>query len=366
MNRKEDGVFIIAEAGVNHNGSLDMAKRLAGAARDAGADAVKFQTFRAEAVISARAQKAGYQKQATGADESQLEMVRKLELSFDEHRALHRHCADTGIRYLSTPFDLDSADFLIDELDLPLIKLPSGEITNAPLLLRVARAGRPVILSTGMSTLGDIEEALGVLAFGYGGGDAPSRAAFREAWSDPKTRRGLQGKVTLLHCTTEYPAPFADVHLPVMELLEAAFGLPAGYSDHTPGIAVPIAAAARGAKVIEKHFTLDRTLPGPDHAASLEPDELAAMVRAIREVEQAMRPGLKVPAPAEAANARIARKSLVAARDIREGEAFSEDNLTAKRPAEGLSPMSYWDLLGRRAKRDYAADEGIGEDEILS
>ena len=363
---KENGVFIIAEAGVNHNGSLEMAKQLARAARDAGASAVKFQTFRAEAVISAHTQKAAYQKQTTGTDESQLEMVRKLELSFDEHKALHRYCADIGIRYLSAPFDLDSADFLINELDLQLIKLPSGEITNAPLLLYVARSGRPVILSTGMSTLGDIEEALGVLAFGYGGGKAPSRAAFREAWSNPKTRQSLQSKVTLLHCTTEYPTPFSDVHLPAIELLEVAFGLPAGYSDHTLGIAVPIAAAARGAKVIEKHFTLDKTLPGPDHAASLEPEELAAMTRAIREVEQAMRPGPKVPAPTEAATARVVRKSLVAALAIRKGETFSEKNLTAKRSAEGLSPIHYWDLLGRAAHRNYAVDEGISEDEKLS
>ena len=357
-------VFIIAEAGVNHNGSLDMAMRLADAAKQAGADAVKYQTFRAEAVISARARKAAYQEKSTGADESQLEMVRKLELSFAEHERLRDHCAGIGIQYLSTPFDLESADFLIDGLNLPLIKLPSGEITNAPLLLRVARSGKPVILSTGMSALGDIEEALGVLAFGYLGKDAPRRAAFRAAWASGEGRAALAGKVTLLHCTTEYPAPFADAHLPVMGLLERAFGLPAGFSDHTPGIAAPIAAAALGAKVIEKHFTLDKTLPGPDHAASLEPDELAAMTRAIRQVEQAARPGPKVPAPSEQANAEIARKSLVAARPIKRGEAFTQDNLTAKRPGGGLSPMLYWDLLGNRAGRDYETDERISTDEM--
>lgn len=362
-HQREQSVFVIAEAGVNHNGALEMAKALADAAREAGADAVKYQTFRAKDAISVHAQKAGYQKKTTGAQESQLEMVRKLELSFDEHKALHDHCAAIGIQYLSAPFDMASVDFLIEELDLPLIKLPSGEITNAPLLLRVAQSGKPVIMSTGMCTLGDIETALGVLAFGYLGGDAPSTGAFRDAWHSVEGRKMLQDKVTLLHCTTEYPAPFEDVHLPVMPMLEMAFGLPVGYSDHTPGIAVPIAAVACGAKVIEKHFTLDRSLPGPDHKASLEPDELTHMIRAIRQVGQAMRPGLKVPVGAEGGNTAIARKSLVAARPIRKGDVFEANNLTAKRPGGGLSPMHYWGLIGEMAKRDYDRDEMISAGE---
>jgi N-acetylneuraminate synthase len=344
-------VFIIAEAGVNHNGSLDMAMRLADAAKQAGADAVKYQTFRAEAVISARARKAAYQEKSTGADESQLEMVRKLELSFAEHKRLRDHCAGIGIQYLSTPFDLESADFLIDDLNLPLIKLPSGEITNAPLLLRVARSGKPVILSTGMSTLGDIEEALGVLAFGYLGKDAPRRAAFRAAWASEEGRAALAGKVTLLHCTTEYPAPFADAHLPVMGLLERAFGLPAGFSDHTPGIAAPIAAAALGAKVIEKHFTLDKTLPGPDHAASLEPDELARLCADARTAWSALGEVSYARKDSEKDNAQF-RRSLYAARDIKAGEPLTPENVRSIRPGFGLPPRDYDKVLGRRAIRD--------------
>ncbi len=355
---RQGHVFIIAEAGVNHNGSLEMAMELAEAARDAGADAVKYQTFRAEDVISASAAKAEYQKQTTGAGESQLDMVKKLELSFEEHARLAEHCARIGIRYLSTPFDMASADFLIHDIRLELIKIPSGEITNAPLLRHIAASGVEIILSTGMSTLGEVEEALGALACGYLG-TPPSRAAFAAAWANEAGRAALRGKVTLLHCTTQYPAPFADVHLPVMGLMREAFGLPVGYSDHTPGIAMPIAAAALGACVIEKHFTLDRNLPGPDHRASLEPQELAAMVAGVRAVEQAMTPGVKAPAPSEIGNRAIARKSLTAARDIAAGEPFTPENLTAKRPGDGLSPMLYWELLGRKSRRSHAAGEQI-------
>jgi len=353
-------VFIIAEAGVNHNGSLDMALQLIDAAAEAGADAVKFQTFRSEAVISRFAVKAEYQAKTTGGDESQLDMVKKLELSAQAHLALVAHCAKRSIRFLSTPFDLESVDLLVDQLNVPLLKIPSGEITNAPLMLKIARTGRPVILSTGMSTLGDIENALGVLAFGYTRAEAaPGREAFTQAYFSPEGQAALRRNVTLLHCTTEYPAPIEEVNLRVMQTMSHAFGLPVGYSDHTEGITIPVAATALGATVIEKHFTLDRELPGPDHKASLEPAELKQMVAAIRQVEKAMGIGSKVPAPSERKNMAIARKSIVAAHDIRLGEVLSEENLTTKRPGNGVSPMFYWDVIGTFAQRNYQPDEAI-------
>ena len=353
-------VFIIAEAGVNHNGSLDMALRLIDAAAEAGADAVKFQTFKSEAVISRFAVKAEYQTKTTGGDESQLEMVKKLELDNAAHRALVEHCAKRGIQFLSTPFDLQSVDLLVDELNVPLLKIPSGEITNAPLLLKISRTGKPVIMSTGMSTLGDIENALGVLAFGYTQKDAtPSRDAFIQAYFSAAGQAALRCKVTLLHCTTEYPAPIEEVNLRVMRTMGHAFGLPVGYSDHTEGITIPVAATALGATVIEKHFTLDRNLPGPDHKASLEPEELAQMVKAIRQIEVALGTGAKIPAPSERKNMPIARKSIVAARDISAGEELNEGNLTIKRPGNGTSPLFYWDVLRTTARRDYRQDEPI-------
>lgn len=350
--------FIIAEAGVNHNGSLDLARQLVDAAADAGADAVKFQTFRADRLVSGSAPKAEYQKATTGESESQFEMLKRLELDLKAHQELLEHCAKLGIQFLSTPFDQESADLLAVTLDLPLLKLPSGEITNAPLLLKAARSGKPIILSTGMADLGDIETALGVLAFGYMHHEGlPGEAAFRAAYADQQGQRVLREKVALLHCTTEYPAPFADVNLRAMGTLSAAFGLRVGFSDHTQGIAVPIAAAALGAEIIEKHFTLDRTLPGPDHKASLEPDELKQMVTAIRQVELALGTPRKHPAPSEIANSAVARKSIVAARGIKAGEPFSEENLCIKRPGTGIPPLRYWEMLGRPAGRDYAADE---------
>lgn len=353
-------VYIIAEAGVNHNGSLSMAKELVGVAAAAGADAVKFQTFRADRLVSGSAPKAEYQKKSSGAGESQHDMLKRLELGEDAHRELIRHCRSHGIQFLSTPFDAESVDLLGCTFDLPIIKIPSGEITNAPLLLRIAALGKPVVLSTGMSTLADVEAALGVLAFGFTRGDSPpGTAAFRDAFASGEGQRALSEKVTLLHCTTEYPAPFREVNLRAMDTLAAAFGLPVGFSDHTEGIAIPVAAAARGAVVIEKHFTLDRTLPGPDHRASLQPDELQAMVQAIREVEAALGSGIKVPAPSEVKNAAVARKSIVAACEIGEGELFSADNLCVKRPAGGISPLLYWEVVGRRAARNYAKDEVI-------
>ncbi|KAF0220679.1 MAG: N-acetylneuraminate [Geobacteraceae bacterium] len=351
--------YIIAEAGVNHNGSLDMAKKLVEVAAEAGADAVKFQTFKAYKLVSRSAPKAEYQTKTTDADESQHEMIRKLELDEHAHEALIEQCKVCSIQFLSTPFDLESVDLLAGRFDLPCIKVSSGDITNAPLLLKIAQTEKPVILSTGMSTLGEIEDALGVLAFGYLGKGNPSTETFRAAYCSAEGLAALQKKVTLLHCTTEYPAPIEDVNLRVMDTLKSAFGLPVGYSDHTEGIVVPIAAAARGAVVIEKHFTLDRNLPGPDHKASLEPNELQAMVRSIRQVEQALGSPLKMPASSEEKNMTVARKSIVSARSIRAGEPFTADNLVVKRPGGGVSPLHYWELLGRKAIRDFSADEVI-------
>jgi len=359
MNKRK-AIMIIAEAGVNHNGSIAMARQLIDVAVEAGADAVKFQTFRAEALVSATAPKAAYQKETTGKTGSLFEMLKGLELDEQAHFALAAHCRERGIRFLSTPFDEESVDLLVRRIGVSMLKIPSGEITNGPLLLKAARTHKPIILSTGMSDLSDIEAALGVVAFGYTRPkDIPSRAAFRRAFTSPEGRRALRKKITLLHCTTEYPAPFSDVNLRAMDTLREEFGLAVGFSDHTPGIAVPIAAAARGAAVIEKHFTLDRGLPGPDHRASLEPRELRAMVRAIRDVELAVGSGEKVPAASEKKNIAVARRSIVASRDIRKGENFTPENITCKRPGNGASPMRYWDALGRKATKQYRKDEVI-------
>lgn len=355
-----DTVYIIAEAGVNHNGDLNLARQLVDVATDAGADAVKFQTFKADNLVSRNAAKAEYQTRNMGTDESQYAMIKQLELDEQSHAELIAHCARRGIEFLSTPFDLESLDLLTKQFDLPLIKLPSGDITNAPLLLAAARTGKPVIVSTGMSTLDEVETALGVLAFGYvESGEQPSIAAFGRAFASEAGKRVLLARVTLLHCTTEYPAPFAEVNLRAMHTLRDAFGLPVGYSDHTPGITIPIAAAAMGAAVIEKHFTLDRGLPGPDHKASLEPDELKRMVLSIREVELALGSPVKQPSASELKNRQVARKSLVALREVSRGEAFTADNLGVKRPGDGVSPVHYWEWLGKSADRDYQSDDRV-------
>lgn len=330
MNR----IYIIAEAGVNHNGDLSLAKQLIDAAKTAGADAVKFQTFVSTNLVSRLAPKAEYQKQTTGQTESQLEMLKKLELSFEHFTMLHQYAKEIGIDFLSTPFDFDSIDFLA-ELGMPIWKIPSGEITNKPYLLKIADTKRPIILSTGMSTMEEIGEALEV---------------FHEY--DRKD-------ITLLHCNTEYPTPFTDVNLRAMATLTEGFGVKVGYSDHTVGIEIPIAAAALGACVIEKHFTLDKNMQGPDHKASLEPKELAAMVSAIRNISLALGSGVKEPTVSELKNRPIARKSIVAKKDIPMGELMTEDNLTTKRPGDGLSPMCWENVLGRRAVREFKADEKI-------
>lgn len=328
--------LIIAEAGVNHNGSLDLAKQLVASAAAAGADLVKFQSFITGKSISRQAPKAEYQKSTTGTDESQYEMVRKLELSRADHEELIEECRRHGIGFFSTAFDSNSFDMLV-ELGLNQVKIPSGELTNLPLLRYMTRLGMPVILSTGMAGLGDIEAALDVI-------------------EKAGTPRSL---ITLLHCTTEYPTPMEDVNLRAMISLKSAFGVEVGYSDHTSGIEIPIAAVALGATVIEKHFTLDRSLPGPDHQASLEPQELKAMVDAIRNIERALGDGIKRPSASELKNKPIARKSLVASRPIRAGETFDADNLGTKRPGTGISPMRWDEVVGRTAPRDFAADELI-------
>lgn len=353
--------FIIAEAGVNHNGDLNLAKQLIDVAADAGADAVKFQTFRAEQLVSRNAPKAEYQTRTTDKAESQFEMIRKLELTEADHEVLIARAHARGIAFLSTPFDVPSLHLLTKRFGLQTIKISSGEITNAPFMLEVARCARKIILSTGMSTLGDVEAALGVLAFGFTGEPqaVPGREAFARVFASEAGQRALHEQVTLLHCTTEYPAPFAEVNLRAMDTLAVAFGLAVGYSDHTPGTHIPVAAVARGARVVEKHFTLDRNLPGPDHKASLEPGELRQMVAAIRDVEQAMGDGIKCPTASEWKNLDVARKSLVAARAIVAGEVFTPENLTCKRPGMGRSPFDFWSVCGQSASRDFSVDEPV-------
>lgn len=352
-------IFIIAEAGVNHNGSLDAALQLVDVAVAAGADAVKFQTFKAEKLVTQAVSKAAYQKQTTGAAETQLEMLRKLELKYEFHFQLRDYCRQQGIEFLSTAFDFDSLAFLVNEIGIGKLKIPSGEVTNGPFLLAHAQAGRDIVLSTGMATLGEVETALGVLAFGYLGWAEPGLARFQQAYGSEQGQSQLQQKVTLLHCTSEYPTPPQHVHLRAMDTLAQAFGLPVGYSDHTEGLAVPIAAAARGAVLIEKHFTLDRNLQGPDHQVSLEPEELKQMVSAIRVVEHALGSSSKMPQPIELQNRNVARKSLVAAAEIKIGDNYCAENLACKRPGTGLSPMEYWRLLGQASRGAYQADDLI-------
>ncbi len=328
--------IIIAEAGVNHNGSLDVAMALIDQAALAGVDYVKFQTFKAEKLVTNSAKKAEYQIQNTGNNDSQFQMLKKLELNEVDHYLLKSHCDQVGVKFLSTAFDLESIDFLY-ELGIDFFKVPSGEITNYPYLRKIAQKGLPVVLSTGMCTLGDIEQAISVLK-----------------------RYGLDhSQISILHCTTEYPTPMTDVNLNAMHAIRCAFQTEVGYSDHTKGIEVPIAAVALGARIIEKHFTLDRNMEGPDHIASLEPVELASMVRSIRNIEDAMGSGVKLPSISEQKNIAIARKSIVAGKRIMKGELFCENNLTIKRPGNGISPMRWCDIIGLEAKRDFEIDELI-------
>lgn len=355
------GLFVIAEAGVNHNGSFETACALADAAKATGADAVKFQTFRAEALATASSPKAEYQQRTTGAGDSQFDMLRRLELSHTDFIALNRYCRDIGIMFLSTPFDPASLDFLVNEVNVPLLKFSSGDITNAPFLLQGARSGKPIILSTGMSTLAEVEEALGVLAFGYSTTpeSMPGREAFNAAYWQEANRSVLAGKVCILHCVTEYPTPLEEVNLRAMVTLAEAFGLPVGFSDHTMGIGVPVAAVALGACVIEKHLTLDRTGHGPDHVASLEPEAFRRMVEAMREAASCLGSPRKLPAPCERKNLHIGRRSLVAQTTIASGEKFTPENIAVKRPGGGQPPINYWDLIDKCAVRNYLPDDLI-------
>lgn len=349
---------IIAEAGVNHNGSLEMALRLIDIAADAGANIVKFQTFKSDLLVTKNAPKANYQVKNTRDNSSQHEMLRALELDSETHHRLLNHCSHREIEFLSTPFDEVSLGFLHEELGVKRIKLGSGELTNAPLLMAAGRTGKPTILSTGMGTMLEVETALGPLAFGYLNREAePTESAVAAAFADLKGKAILKKMTTLLHCTTAYPTPPCDANLRAMETMRDTLEVPVGYSDHTEGIEIAIAAAALGASVIEKHITLDRTLPGPDHRASIEPDELKNMVSAIHAVTEALGDGKKLPKDSEIPNIGVARKSLVAVAPIKSGELFTVDNLGIKRPGSGLSPFAYWGKLGTHADRDYEVDD---------
>lgn len=327
-------VYIIAEAGVNHNGDIQLAKKMITIAKESGVNAIKFQTYQAEKLVTAQSDKAAYQQKATGEAESQLEMLKKIQLSRREFIELKNFCNLKGIEFLSTPFDLESIDFL-NYINMKTWKIPSGEITNLPYLIKIAKTNLPVIVSTGMATLDEVAETIQVLK-----------------------KYGSQ-EISLLHCTTEYPTPVEDVNLNAMLTMKNKFNLPIGYSDHTMGTEIAIAAVAVGAEIIEKHFTLDRMMKGPDHQASLEPDELKAMVRSIRNVEKAMGDGIKKPAQSEIKNIQVARKSVVAARNIKQGELFTENNLTVKRPGNGITPMKWFEILGQKAGRDFEEDELI-------
>lgn len=352
-------VLIIAEAGVNHNGDKEKAFALIDAAAAAGADAVKFQTYDAERLAAISAPKAAYQKQTTDSTESQFEMLKKLELPESWHFELKEHAGSLGITFISTAFDLQSLMFL-ERLELPFYKIPSGEITNAPLLRAFARTGKAVILSTGMATLGEVEQALAILAWGYLHDEEPdSLSEIWQFWSGGDSERVIREKVSLLHCTSQYPTPMAEVNLRAMDTLGSTFGLPVGYSDHTEGLLIPVAAVSRGAAIIEKHFTLDRTLPGPDHRASLEPGELKEMVSQIRAVELALGDGRKKPQPSEWDTRAAARQQIIAVDDIMVGDLLTVDNIGTARAGSGTSPLYYWDLVGTVASRAYAKGEPV-------
>lgn len=327
-------VCIIAEAGVNHNGSLELAKKMVDAAQNADVDYVKFQTFKPEMLVSKFAEKAEYQKNSTDSDESQLQMLKRLTLSECEFSELKQYCDQVGIGFISTPFDLESID-LLDSFNMDFWKVPSGEITNLPYLEAIAKTGRKVILSTGMSDMDEIVEAIDVL------------------------EKGGVPEIILLHCNTQYPTPYDHVNLNAISTIAKKTGKKVGYSDHTLGIEVPIAAVAMGAEVIEKHFTLDKNMEGPDHKASLDPSELSAMVSSIRNIERSLGNGIKEPSPSEIANKNVVRKSIVAKRKIKKGDVFTQENITTKRPGNGISPMGWYDILGQTAKRDFEEDELI-------
>ncbi|QGM31026.1 N-acetylneuraminate synthase [Bacillus sp. N3536] len=355
-----ESIFIIAEAGVNHNGSIELAKELVNKAKESGADAVKFQTFKAENLVIRDAKQADYQVTNLGEATTQYDMLKELELSFEDFKRLKEYCDSLNIEFLSTPFDIESVDFLIDELQMRIVKIPSGELTNTPFLHYVATKQKKIIISTGMATMDEIHEALSYLAFGLS--KPYEEVKIDKVNSFYKTKEAmekLQQFVTVLHCTTEYPAPYKTINLNAMKQLENDLQLPIGLSDHSEGIAVPIAAVGAGAKLIEKHFTIDRQLPGPDHLASLEPNELFEMIKNIRNVEQALGSGVKAPTSVELSNRNAARKSLVASKDIKKDDLLTNENIMVKRPGTGLNPSFYWSLIGTKAKKSYKKDDLI-------
>ena len=355
-----DRVCVIAEAGVNHNGKLELALEMVDVAAASGADFIKFQTFNAEMLATRSAEQAAYQLRNTGVQESQLSMLKRLELTFDDHKVLKDRCDRAGIGFLSSPFDQESLRFLLSDMGAETIKLGSGELTNLPLLVDVGRSGVAVILSTGMSTLSEIELALASLAYGRISESAPrSEDDIKSILHDGEAWKYLVSSVTVLHCTSEYPTPLEEVNLRSINTIEASFGLRVGYSDHTEGGTVAIAAVAIGARVIEKHFTLDRGLPGPDQRASIEPDELTAFVKSIRAVEKVLGNGRKIPQKAEVAMRLVARKSLVASTDIKAGELFTTENLAILRPGTGMSPSRYWEIIGTRSQHSFKEGELI-------
>ena len=353
-------VTVIAEAGVNHNGDINLATQLIDAAADAGADIVKFQSFRADALVTPSARKADYQMDRTGGGQSQYEMLKELELSPSDHERLIIHCKTRNIEFLSTPFDFKSLR-LLQELNVPSLKIGSGDMSNAPLVHACAQTGKNLILSTGMASLEEVEEILGVAAHGYIGSEPPSTTAFTTAYTSEEGQAILREKVIVMHCTTAYPTPLADINLAAMDTMRDRLPTPIGFSDHSDGIHVSIAAAARGAMMIEKHLTLDRSMPGPDHQASLEPAEFGEMTRGIRAVCAAIGSGNKAATKSEQANISVVRKSLVAACPIATGETFTVVNITLKRPGDGVEPMRYWDFLGQKADRDYQPNDIIQE-----
>lgn len=354
--------YIIAEAGVNHNGSLEMAKQLVDVAKQTGADAVKFQTFKTENLVTRVAQQANYQVNNLGEATSQFEMLKKLELSYEEFVELKNYCDSLQIEFLSTPFDFESVDFLLHDIGMNTFKIPSGELTNSPLIHYIATKGRPMIVSTGMATMEDIHDGLAFIAYGLAFPDQSVDLDHVQAfYQTEEAKLFLNEYVTVLHCTTEYPAPFETINLNAMNTMKKELQLSIGFSDHSEGIAVSVAAVALGATVIEKHFTLDRNLPGPDHRASLEPKELEEMVIGIRTVEQSLGTGNKTPTQIELENRKAARKSIVANIEIATGEILTENHLTIKRPGNGMPPAAYWSLIGKVAKKSYEVDALIDE-----
>ncbi len=356
-------VYIIAEAGVNHNGDLKLAFDLIDVAKESGADAVKFQTFKADNLVTESAKMAKYQTQNTNSNQSQYEMLKKLELSDEEFIKISNYCSKKNIDFLSTAFDHESLEFLDKKISLKTLKIASGELTNAPLLLDHARTQKKLIVSTGMATLEEIETALGIIAFGYLNPNKEVSPAseddFKKAFYSKTGKENLVQNVTLLHCTTEYPAPYSSINLNALDLMRDKFEIPIGYSDHSNGISVSLAAVSKGANIIEKHFTLDKNLAGPDHKASLDPEELKMLVNEIRNIQISLGDYIKVPTAVEKKNINVARKSIVAARSIKKGETFISSSFKFKRPGHGISPLKYWELLGQVAKKDYKENDLI-------